>query len=178
MRAFRPLGLFFLLWAVFFSVSGADGEPYVCRDRTPAAGPLHSSAGCMVRAGGKLLAVRLMGSGKLDFPGGTREPGESARCTAERETWEESGVDAFAGPLLKVFGTGYNLFLCRPAAGALNPGAALPLPSGAGSEVTEVTWIDPHRLKPDEWRFPEQVGEVVGLFDSRPPAIEMPRPER
>jgi 8-oxo-dGTP pyrophosphatase MutT (NUDIX family) len=39
-------------------------------------------------------------SGNLAFPGGRVEPGETLRQTAERETWEETGIDLNRAQLL------------------------------------------------------------------------------
>lgn len=51
-------------------------------------------------------------NGRLSLPGGSSEPGESAQCTAFRETWEETGLQLQPRELLEVFDTGFHLYRC------------------------------------------------------------------
>lgn len=53
---------------------------------------LHGNAGCIVKKQGHILVVKLWGSRKWDIPAGKPLPGEISSKTAERETWEEAGV--------------------------------------------------------------------------------------
>ena len=56
------------------------------------------SAGCLTVDNGELLLVKIMG-GTYGPPGGSTKSNESAQCAAERETWEETGVQVSAGDL-------------------------------------------------------------------------------
>jgi len=54
---------------------------------------LPRSACCLVTRDDKVLSVSRPGrESALALPGGKREPGESDRTTAARETWEETGI--------------------------------------------------------------------------------------
>ena len=41
-------------------------------------------------------------------PGGSVDKNESAQCAAERETWEETGVQVSAGELAAEFDNGFD----------------------------------------------------------------------
>ena len=51
-----------------------------------------ANAGCLIIQDDKVLLLTHRWGGKLGVPGGTREDGELAQCTAWRETREETGV--------------------------------------------------------------------------------------
>jgi ADP-ribose pyrophosphatase YjhB (NUDIX family) len=59
---------------------------------------LAPSSGCLVVDQGDVLLVKIMG-GSYGPPGGSVNKRESAQCAAERETWEETGVEVRAGEL-------------------------------------------------------------------------------
>eukprot|EP00913_Durusdinium_trenchii_P027159 g25482.t2 len=60
-----------------------------------------SHAGCFVKNGTTMLAVKLTYDGNLfDIPGGRTDGHEPATRTAERETFEESGYQVSIGELL------------------------------------------------------------------------------
>jgi 8-oxo-dGTP pyrophosphatase MutT (NUDIX family) len=107
------------------------------------------SAGCFAVAGGELLLVQGF-NGKVSLPGGSSEPGESARCTAFRETWEETGLRLVPGKLLRVFDTGFHLYRCDAEPGS---GDGAPPPR---FEVRDVLRLGTGRFGDYEWRFPEQ----------------------
>jgi 8-oxo-dGTP pyrophosphatase MutT (NUDIX family) len=73
------------------------------------------SAGIIFFAGNRVLLMKrdslATEGGAWDFPGGGREPGESLKEAARRETFEEAGID-YDGPLLKVkkMSNGYVAF--------------------------------------------------------------------
>ncbi|CAH0526035.1 bifunctional NUDIX hydrolase/phosphatase PAP2 family protein [Vibrio hippocampi] len=47
---------------------------------------------CLIRSDDRLLLIREYITHKLSLPGGTIKKGEDPRVTAQRETWEESGI--------------------------------------------------------------------------------------
>ncbi len=131
--------------AIFLLMLGCQKESVACRTNVlvDAAG----NAGCWAVSEGQLLMVKQR-SGKYSFPGGTSEPGESAQCTAHRETWEEAGVDVLVAKLKHQFDNGFYLFDChaeRVAAKTLN-----------WAEVEEVVWVNPQTIAEHDWRFPYQ----------------------
>lgn len=98
---------------------------------------------------GELLVVQGF-NGKLSLPGGSSEPGESARCTAFRETWEETGLHLVPGELLRVFDTGFHLYRCErdSGSGGINPPLRF--------EVQDVFYLQPGRFGEFDWRYPDQ----------------------
>lgn len=80
--------------------------------------PAETAALCFVVSGGRILLIhkkRGLGAGKVNGPGGRREPGESAEDCARRETMEEVGVEprglVRAGELRFQFVDGYALLI-------------------------------------------------------------------
>ena len=70
-----------------------------------------SHAGCFVRNGNKMLAVKLTYDGNFwDIPGGRTDGHEPATKTAERETWEESGYPVEVEELLATVRGGFRIF--------------------------------------------------------------------
>jgi 8-oxo-dGTP pyrophosphatase MutT (NUDIX family) len=108
-----------------------------------------ASAGCFSVSEGELLVVQDF-SGRLSLPGGSSEPGESARCTAFRETWEETGLRLVPGERLRVFDTGFHLYRCErnDKSGEIDPPFRL--------EVRDVFFLGPERFTDYEWRFDDQ----------------------
>ncbi len=70
------------------------------------------SAGCFARSTEGLLLVQGL-DGRVSLPGGSSEAGESAQCTAFRETWEETGLYLQVRELRQVFSTGFHLYRCE-----------------------------------------------------------------
>lgn len=107
------------------------------------------SAGCFTVADGKLLLVEGF-NGKVSLPGGSSRAGESAQCTAFRETWEETGLQLQPRELLRVFDTGFHLYRCERDAhsGDIRPSLRF--------EVRAVYFLAPERFEEYEWRFPDQ----------------------
>ncbi|MEZ5501649.1 MAG: NUDIX hydrolase [Halioglobus sp.] len=89
-------------------VACAEPAPPCPFTGTPDTAP---SAGCFATSDEGLLMVQGL-NGKISLPGGSSEPGESAQCTAFRETWEETGLRLQPGELLRVFSTGFHLYRC------------------------------------------------------------------
>ncbi len=112
-------------------------------------GDLAPSAGCFAVSQGELLVVQGFNV-KLSLPGGSSEPGESARCTAFRETWEETGLHLVPGELLRVFDTGFHLYRCErdSGSGGINPPLRF--------EVQDVFYLQPGRFGEFDWRYPDQ----------------------
>ena len=108
-----------------------------------------ASAGCFSVADDALLLVQGF-NGKVSLPGGSSEPGETARCTAFRETWEETGLRLLPGELMAVFDTGFHLYRCErhEGSGQIDPPLRL--------EVRDVFYLDADRFSDYQWRFEEQ----------------------
>lgn len=147
-----------LLLACTLSLS-ACRQSFTCSTQTA---PLpEANAGCFVARDGKLLVAQ-QHTGLWNLPGGTAEAGEAAQCTAERETWEETGVRVEAGELLRVFDNGFHLFRCRAA-----DNTAAPQPPD-GAEVRAAQWLQGGELADYRWRFPEQLADMQRLLRDQP----------
>lgn len=119
---------------------------------------LTGSAACVVLHNGDLLAIRHRFGGKLGLPGGGAHPGESAACTAQRETWEETGLEVRTVRRLVNLGPAAHIFECEPleepdVTAHVPPLHALP-------EVIGIHWIDPATIDAEDWRFPAQLPEL------------------
>lgn len=113
-----------------------------------------TSAGCFLQEGSRLLVVEQR-DGRWNFPAGGAQGGESPRCTAWRETLEETGVKPEVGEHLATMPNGFQLFHCSVAVGAeLNPSDAL--------EIKRAFWVEGTAIHETNWRFPEQVRSIRG----------------
>jgi 8-oxo-dGTP pyrophosphatase MutT (NUDIX family) len=108
-----------------------------------------AGAACIVIVEDRLLVIRHRPSGKLDLPGGRSKSGESARCTAQRETWEETGIEVHVGEALDGRG---NLFRCTPLR-PMSPADDPPLHWWSAVEASDVLWVDPRTLQDADWRY-------------------------
>jgi len=121
------------------------------------------AAGCMVRIGDRLLLVRHRFTGKLGIPAGYSSDRESSRCTAYRETLEETGLEVTVHDLLMKFHNGFYLYRCHPAED-FRPSDVIDVPESGLYEINAVLLIDPESVTRNEWRFPEQASEILSLF--------------
>ena len=78
---------------------GCTVEAPACRVDPEHVDERRTNSICIVRSGSRVLAIVNRLSGKLDLPGGRREGDETGQCTAHRELWEETGIDARTGVL-------------------------------------------------------------------------------
>ncbi len=129
---------------------------------------LQGNSGCMVVIDNKMLIVRQRQTGKLSLPAGTARAGESAQCTAHRETWEETGVEVTVGRLLKEFDNQFYLFRCSVTNEAIIriPKDQVPVPVDWLHEVSEVFFLNPTVLSNDSWRFPEEAPHIREIFQN------------
>lgn len=142
MMYWRALCLMTLAVLCACSITGEPPCPYTGEaDYGP-------SAGCLAVVHGKVLVVGSRNGG-VTPPGGSTRSGESAQCTAHRETWEETGLDLLPRQLLKVFDTGFHLYHCEIHAGS---GEIRP----AFFEVGNGYWLPIERFGETRWRYPGQ----------------------
>ena len=117
------------------------------------------SAGCLIWDQRGALLVKSW-SDEWALPGGSVAPGESARCGAEREVFEETGLAARAGELAIVFDNGFHLYWCAVPASA-EPRIHRPL------EVADVIWWNLEALPDGTWRYPGQGAMIRELMVAR-----------
>ena len=127
------------------------------------------NAGCLVVLDGRLLLVRHERSGKLTFPGGYAESGETAQCTAHRETWEETGLEVRVGRVLKTFSNAFHLYACVLEGTAGVSRAPLEVPVTGHGEIREVLWMEAVALTAEDWRFPQFFTDVKTILASYQP---------
>mmetsp|Transcript_15440 Transcript_15440/g.29116 ORF Transcript_15440/g.29116 Transcript_15440/m.29116 type:complete len:186 (+) Transcript_15440:49-606(+) len=136
--------LLHVVLSLVISVAVSQAENRAQTDQSP------SHAGCFVKKGKTMLAVKLTYDGNLfDIPGGRTDGREPAPKTAERETWEESGYPVEVGELLATVRGGFRIFRCHLK--QQNPG------KGPDHEVSSVQWINDWEvenfIQQHMWRF-------------------------
>ena len=116
---------------------------------------LAPSSGCLVVDQGDVLLVKIMG-GTYGPPGGSVNKRESAQCAAERETWEETGVEVRAGELAITFENGFQLYACESVSGR-DITITRPI------EIKGADWFSEEELSQLRWRYPEQGSIILQL---------------
>lgn len=139
----------------------------------PDSGDRAPSAGCFAQDNSRLLVVQAL-NGKLSLPGGSSNLGESAQCTAFRETWEETGLRLQPRELVRVFDTGFHLYRCQRDA---NSGEIDPPPR---LEVRDAFYLASEQFSDWDWRFAEQEQLLLQLMrtSGSGPAGPAPSPAR
>ena len=115
------------------------------------------SAGCFSVIEQRLLVVQGL-NGAISLPGGSSVRGETAQCTAARETWEETGLILQPGRRLATFATGFHLYECQRDA---NSGAIDPPPR---LEVRQAFYLPVDEFDQWQWRYPEQKNILRNLI--------------
>ena len=117
------------------------------------------SAGCLVVDNSELLLVQIR-DGTYGPPGGSVDSNESAQCAAERETWEETGVQVSAGELGSEFDNGFRLYWCEAVSGR-------EIEISRPIEIQHADWYAPglfHQLK---WRYANQADIIKTLMSEK-----------
>lgn len=147
-----------VLWMLASSLGLA-----ACASSTPCSIPsdLVGNAGCLILHNDQFLVARHRQLDKWNLPGGTKAWGESAQCTAQRETREELGVEVNVGPLLIQEDNGFYLFRCDLLDGQYQ--ANYPVPASGASEVSAIAWLSPEQITAQEWRYPQRWSKLQRL---------------
>lgn len=128
------------------------------------------NAGCIVKKEGHILVVKLRETGKWDIPAGKPLPHETAPETAQRETWEESGVSVKIIRLLTFIGApkeqGLYIYEATPLNKALPLNIPLQVNSRFRQEIIEARLLPIDNLNENNFRYPAILPEVIALFDT------------
>lgn len=89
--------------------------------------------------------------------------GESPRCGAEREVFEETGLGVVASDTARRFENGFELFWCELASPA-EPYIHRPF------EIRQIIWWKPAEARYIEWRYPRQGDQIQALIAELPEA--------
>ncbi|WP_330332237.1 NUDIX domain-containing protein [Streptomyces sp. NBC_00536] len=115
--------------------------------------PRHSVsvAGAVVRADGRLLAIRRADNGAWELPGGVLELEETPEEGVRREVLEETGIEVEVAELTGVYknitvGVLAMVFRCKPSGGA----------ERTSDESTAVQWLTPEEVS-------ERMSEVYAI---------------
>ena len=117
------------------------------------------SAGCLAVDNGEVLLVKIMG-GTYGPPGGSVDSNESAQCGAERETWEETGVQVSAGDLAVKFDNGFHLYWCEVVSGRQ-------IEISRPIEIQYADWYAPELFQQLKWRYENQAEIIKALMSER-----------
>lgn len=138
-------------------VSGCGATPPPCQ--FTGAPVSAKSAGCLVLKGEKLLLVKTRYEG-FGPPAGHTQTDESAQCAAERETFEETGIEVVAGDLVFAMDNGFHLFWCEQV-GEDEPTIHRQL------EIASAEWYPPSSFHSLDWRYPSQANRFAELIGKR-----------
>ena len=148
-----------------------ENVPLFAQDNAPACRvapglelSLQGNAGCLIKIDDEMLVVRHRQTNKLSPPGGTAKKGETAQCTAHRETWEETGVEVRVQRLLKSFDNQFHLFHCLAVDKAIIQDCELQVPDAYKPEISEIFCLDPALSSQEDWRFPKQLPDIQEAF--------------
>lgn len=122
-----------------------------------------SAAACLIRIDKSVLMIRHRLSGKLDLPAGGSERNESARCTAHRETWEETGFNLEVGKLLTYSSSGMPIFQCTGDSSLQALADKVAAPDWSQTEVTELLRVNPFDINDEALRVKD---DLIPLRDA------------
>lgn len=152
-----PLKLQLPSWlsALALLLSGCSDSAPICP--FPGGGDEAPTAACFSVVDNSLLVIQGL-NGKIGLPGGLSKSGESSRCAAFRETWEETGLQLQPAELLQVVSNDLHLYRCDPGEqpGTIDP----PL----GLEVRAVFYLPFEQIDDYEWRFKGEREVVSALL--------------
>lgn len=162
---YRFFSLAFIVSGLLAGCYQAPPSSPMCRVDTPSAENISAPAGCVIRMGDRLLTIRHKGSGKLDIPGGNPKSGESPKCTAHRETWEETGFNVEVQQYLGTNENGFHYYACEVAGGFDSQRTEYPVPYWSEDEVTGIQLVDPFVIGDKDWRFENRLVPLRERFN-------------
>lgn len=128
---------------------------------------------CVVRADDKIVLVNEILTKQISLPGGIIDQGEPPHLTAERETWEESGLVVTAKEILGYTATAV-IYDCVSDSDVIAydfnnvlDGHELPVwfAPHYGVEVASAMLLSPDNLESHEYRYPAQWPAIRAMFN-------------
>jgi len=157
----------FSIFALSLLVACSHKTPApICKIDATHKSKIESNAGCFIQKKGKVLLIRQRYNSKLSFPGGTHEEGETAQCTAHRETWEEAGMNVTVGRTLYTHKNKFYLFECDIQEDLGSENLKL-LKTNDPVEIIDVLWVDPKNTSLTEWRYSPERALSIELLGSQ-----------
>ncbi|MCP4233695.1 MAG: NUDIX hydrolase [Aestuariibacter sp.] len=134
-----------------------------------------TGAACLIRTENSVLLIRHRLTGKLDFPAGGRNEGESLQCTAHREAWEETGHNVEVREQHATTASGMPIFTCTADESLTRLPATFDAPDWAALEVIQLEKTDPFLLNKNALRFAD---DLIPLRDAFVKAGKQVKPEQ
>nr|WP_282437329.1 NUDIX domain-containing protein [Vibrio amylolyticus] len=129
---------------------------------------------CIVNADDKIVLVNEILTKKISLPGGTINPGEAPSLTAQRETWEETGLVVTVGDVLGYTDTAV-IYDCVSESEIIAyefnndfDGNTMPIwfAPHYGVEVSSAMLLSPTKLPYERYRYPEQWDAIKTLYSA------------
>ena len=133
---------------------------------------LSKGAVCVVDDGFRVVLIEELVTGKLSLPGGGIDQGETLQQAAERETWEETGLIVTAKEVLHQDERA-TIFRCVSESDIIafdfqTADGFFRIPSWFaphyGIETEAVYLTEPYKIKPSNYRYPEQLDQLKRWF--------------
>lgn len=123
----------------------------MCRTSEPNPEPEPSTAACLIKSNGKLLAIKSHDDDAWNVPSQKQQKSTSAQCTAHLAVWKSTGLNVEVGNLLF---TGENqtlYFACKLTDEFSKQLKQFPVPPWANRKINDISLIDPFNTQQDQW---------------------------
>ena len=121
---------------------------------------IQANAGCIVIRDSKLLVIQSP-TQKISIPGGSAHKGETAACTAIRETQEETGLEVTPTKLAKIWKNGFYIFECDTTSRKTKRSIRQAI------EVHAIHWITTEEFDSYRWRYEGQKNWLKSYLNSK-----------
>ena len=124
-------------------------------------GKKYANSGCLILQNGKILVISRKNKShknseksseekvKTAIPGGRKNQDELSPCTAQRKTFELTGIEATATKKLFTAKNGFTVFLCE---------GKTQIPQSQKFHGSEISFIEPEKIT--NYKYPEQLAEI------------------
>lgn len=114
-------------------------------------GKKYANSGCLVVQNGKILIIRktVKGFTTSAIPGGRKNEDELSPCTAQRKTFELTGIEVTAIQQIMTTENGFVIFLCESKA---------TIPQSGVFHKKKFSLAKPNEIK--DYKYPKQLEEI------------------